>query len=179
MTSSFVLCIKEITMRLSAAIGLALIYSVFALSTNTAQAFALRPQRTCRKVACSKHQQLARKQAPSALFRSTLASEEDTMVTPSVPPQRGGVNNNSSSLAVGFFGKSGLLLLSVFLVKLVYSVFFNDADAQSAAEPRCPWPFIISHDPKQFMKDSPTWMIITYVILLRITKLLASKGTAA
>jgi hypothetical protein len=92
------------------------------------------------------------------------------MVEPKVPHQRGG----AKSLAMGFFGKSGLLLLSIFLVKLVYAVFFPSADDAVDPMSRCPWPFIVFHDPKQFLKDSPTWMIITYVVLLRLSKKLAT-----
>lgn len=100
------------------------------------------------------------------------------MVTPAAPQQR--VPSNSS-LAIGFFGRSGLFLLSVFLVKLVYSVFFPSDDETEGAGmmDRCPWPFIVFHDPKQFFKDSPTWMIVTYVVLVRITKLVGTKGVAA
>jgi len=36
---------------------------------------------------------------------------------------------------------------------------------------RCPWPFIISHDPVQFMKDPPTWIVLTWLALWRMVKL--------
>jgi hypothetical protein len=91
------------------------------------------------------------------------------MVEPKIPYQRGG----ATSLAMGFVGKSGLLLLSIFLVKLVYAVFFP-SDEQVDPMSRCPWPFIVFHDPKQFLKDSPTWMIVTYVVLLRLSKKIAT-----
>jgi hypothetical protein len=74
---------------------------------------------------------------------------------------------------MGFVGKSGLLLLSIFLVKLVYAVFFP-SDEKVDPMSRCPWPFIVFHDPKQFLKDSPTWMIVTYVVLLRLSKKIAT-----
>jgi hypothetical protein len=33
---------------------------------------------------------------------------------------------------------------------------------------RCPWPFIFFHDVKQGLQDSPTWMVVTYIVLKRI-----------
>eukprot|EP00977_Amphora_coffeiformis_P007381 scaffold1598_cov192-Amphora_coffeaeformis.AAC.1 len=70
-----------------------------------------------------------------------------------------------------------LMLLSILLVKGVYAVFFPKD--KSEEQPvgimnRCPWPFVISHDPKQFLKDSPTWMIVTWIALRRILKAVKS-----
>jgi len=77
--------------------------------------------------------------------------------------------------SIGFLGHSGLALLSVFLVKAVYAVFFQKDAAVRDQQPagilnRCPWPFIFFHDIKQGLKDSPTWMVVTWVALWRLTK---------
>lgn len=159
-------------MRLAIASPLPLILSILVLlTTRRAYAFNLRPQRASWVATFSK------RGAPSLLFRSVTEESKDrrTMVTPAAPQQRDA--SSSSSLAIGFFGKTGLFLFSYIFVKLVYIMFFTSNEGQSA-DPRCPWPFIVFHDPKQFMKDSPTWMIVTYVVLLRITKLIGTKGVA-
>lgn len=81
------------------------------------------------------------------------------------------------SLAIGFFGHSGLLLLSILLVRFVYKIFFPAPEGEQPAGilNRCPWPFVIFHDPKQFFKDSPTWMCVTWVVLWRMTKLVTAR----
>jgi len=166
-------CRTSITMRLSAASVLALLLSILVLASTSVEAFVLRPrQRTSRRAATPA--QLSRK-VPSFLFQAPQS--EANMVTPAVPPQRGGANR---SLAIGFFGRFGLVLLSVFLVKLVYAAFFpSETNQTGGMMDRCPWPFIVFHDPKQFFKDSPTWMIVTYVVLLRVAKMVGTKGVAA
>ena len=35
---------------------------------------------------------------------------------------------------------------------------------------RCPWPFIFFHDFKQGLRDKPTWITFTYIILWRCFK---------
>jgi len=82
----------------------------------------------------------------------------------------------ASSSILGFWGHSGLALISIVLVKIVYALFFrrNDDDApqQAGILNRCPWPFIFFHDIKQGFKDSPTWMVVTWVTLWRLTKII-------
>ncbi len=147
-------------MRLPVATLLSLVLSTLFLDSS--QAFGLSSRRATRKS--------SRQAAPSFLFQSQWTrTESTTMVEPKIPHQRGG----ATSLAMGFVGKSGLLLLSIFLVKLVYAVFFP-SDEKVDPMSRCPWPFIVFHDPKQFLKDSPTWMIVTYVVLLRLSKKIAT-----
>ena len=147
-----------------------LFLSLFILFATSVQAFHIGLQASPRKPAS-----LSSELSPKAFLFQTPKSEA-SMVTPSAHQPKSGAN----SLAIGFFGRSGLFLLSVILVKLVYSVFFPSEQAQSGGMmDRCPWPFIVFHDPKQFFKDSPTWMIVTYVILLRITKIVGTKGVAA
>lgn len=111
-------------MRLPAAAALALILSILLL--NSSHAFGLNSQTVAGKLTTQ------RKAAPTLLFQSP--SRTEAMVEPKVPQQRGGAN--TSSLAMGFFGRSGLIFLSVFLVKFVYAVFFP---SEASAEPRCPW----------------------------------------
>jgi hypothetical protein len=82
------------------------------------------------------------------------------------------------SLAIGFFGHSGLLLLSILLVRFMYKLFSLAPEGEQKTAGilnRCPWPFVIFHDPKQFFKDSPTWMCVTWVALWRMTKLAAAR----
>ena len=79
--------------------------------------------------------------------------------------------------SIGFLGHSGLALLSIFLVKAVYALFFRKDAAEQDQQPagilnRCPWPFIFFHDIKQGLKDSPTWMVVTWVALWRLTKVI-------
>lgn len=157
-------------MRVSVVTTRILILSLFLLLATSVQGFHLGLQRRPATFSTK----LPSPQAPSFLFQSPQS--EASMVTPSTHQPKGG----TTSLAIGFFKQSGLFLLSVILVKLVYSVFFPSQQTQSGGMmDRCPWPFIVFHDPKQFFKDSPTWMIVTYVILLRITKIVGTKGVAA
>ena len=84
---------------------------------------------------------------------------------------------------IGFLGHSGLLLASTVLVKLAYALFLTKETPnhqQEQQQPtgmlnRCPWPFIVFHDPKQFLKDSPTWVIVLWASLWRLTKMIATR----
>jgi hypothetical protein len=106
------------------------------------------------------------------------------------------ISSSSSSAIVtrkiGFLGHFGLCLLSVLLVKFVYAIIAaallrqettetdNEQDQKQPQDlppngggilkNRCPWPFIVTHDPIQFLKDSPTWMLVTWIVLWRIIK---------
>eukprot|EP00978_Attheya_sp_CCMP212_P030028 scaffold108964_cov53-Attheya_sp.AAC.1 len=96
-------------------------------------------------------------------------------------------NEDSSSAsqlhiaAIGFFGHSGMFLVSCILVKLVYSAVSSSDDTPkpqyAGIMNRCPWPFIIFHDPKQFLKDSPTWVVVVWVSLWRIIKFASKRAT--
>jgi hypothetical protein len=82
--------------------------------------------------------------------------------------------------AIGFFGHSGLFLVSCILVKLLYSAVSSSdtpKPQQAGIMNRCPWPFIIFHDPKQFLKDSPTWVVVVWVSLWRIIKFASKRAT--
>mmetsp|Transcript_8057 Transcript_8057/g.9723 ORF Transcript_8057/g.9723 Transcript_8057/m.9723 type:complete len:251 (-) Transcript_8057:631-1383(-) len=82
----------------------------------------------------------------------------------------------SSSLRLGFWGHSGLLLVSTLVVTLLKKVFsFSSAEVQQEQQQagilnRCPWPFIFFHDVKQGMKDTPTWITLTWIGLWRLLK---------
>jgi hypothetical protein len=82
-----------------------------------------------------------------------------------------------NGMSIGFFGHSGLAVASIVLVRLFYAVLFPKSpdEAPTGIMNRCPWPFILSHDPKQFFKDSPTYMVLTYFILSRVVKTLARR----
>ena len=80
---------------------------------------------------------------------------------------------------LGFWGHFGLSLTSIVLVKLVYRIFIlkqnNETEEVSNEQPagilnRCPWPFIFFHDYKQGFKDSPTWMVVTWIILWKLSR---------
>ena len=99
-------------------------------------------------------------------FVSLLTDRMDTIQAAGLSDRK-----NPPKRSIGFLGHSGLLLLSALLVKLVQSVAFPSNEAQQAGIlSRCPWPFIVFHDPMQFLKDSPTWIIVTWVALWRILK---------
>lgn len=67
----------------------------------------------------------------------------------------------------------GLFILSVVLVQSFRQAFFP-ADPDKPGQPgimnRCPWPFIFFHDIKTGMKDSPTWVVITWFVLWKVWK---------
>jgi hypothetical protein len=150
-------------MRLS----FALVLSLFVLISST-QAFFI-PQEATRTVMKSRSQ--LPQGAETLLFGS--APRQRTENTSSIPV----LSKANSSLAIGFFGQSGLLLLSILLVTFVTTVFFPSPEGERPAGilNRCPWPFVVFHDPKQFLKDSPTWMCVTWVALWRITKIVAAR----
>ena len=80
----------------------------------------------------------------------------------------------SAASTLGFWGHSGLFLLSVVVVQAVYAYFFardNSEPKQAGILNRCPWPFIFFHDVKQGFKDSPTWIVLTWLMLWRLTKI--------
>lgn len=92
-------------------------------------------------------------------------SQRQRQLIPAVTPLR--------YYSIGFFGHSSLLLLSTLLVMIAKQVFFSTGDSseeQAGIMDRCPWPFIFFHDPKQGMKDSGTWVLITWFALWRILK---------
>mmetsp|Transcript_19593 Transcript_19593/g.46331 ORF Transcript_19593/g.46331 Transcript_19593/m.46331 type:complete len:209 (-) Transcript_19593:180-806(-) len=91
----------------------------------------------------------------------------------------------SSAISPGIASHTGLLLVSTLIVNIVKAVFFTKPPteeeellASSGDEPpkhggmmdRCPWPFIFFHDPKQGMKDSPTWVVVCWYCLYRVWK---------
>ena len=86
----------------------------------------------------------------------------------------------SSATTLGFVGHAGLLLVSTLIINIFKALFFTKApteeeellastgDAppkQSGMMDRCPWPFIFFHDPKQGLKDSPTWVMVCWYCL--------------
>uniref|UniRef100_A0A7S4M8H8 Uncharacterized protein n=2 Tax=Odontella aurita TaxID=265563 RepID=A0A7S4M8H8_9STRA len=78
------------------------------------------------------------------------------------------------AFSVGFFGHSGLLLLSIILVNVIKGLLFPPTDADEPKPAgmmnRCPWPFIFFHDLQQGFKDSPTWVVVVWVALWRCLK---------
>ena len=91
----------------------------------------------------------------------------------------------SSATTLGYVGHAGLLLVSTLIINIIKAVFFtkppteeeellaSTGDAplkQSGMMDRCPWPFIFFHDPKQGLKDSPTWVMICWYCLYRLWK---------
>lgn len=90
---------------------------------------------------------------------------------------------------IGFVGHSGLLLVSTILVtmiRLAWKTYQEQKQKQQATThkkdaavveeaaggvmDRCPWPFIFTHDPVQGLKDPPTWIVITWLVLWRFLK---------
>ena len=43
---------------------------------------------------------------------------------------------------------------------------------------RCPWPFIFFHDPKQGMRDAPTYVVLCWMVLWRLWKYRAAMSAA-
>ena len=79
---------------------------------------------------------------------------------------------------LGFWGHSGLALVSIVVVKAVYAYFFapdKTEPRQAGILNRCPWPFIFFHDVKQGFKDSPTWIVLTWLALWRLSKIVLKK----
>lgn len=91
----------------------------------------------------------------------------------------------SSATSLGIASHAGLLLGSTLFVNIVKAIFFtkppteeeellassgDELPKQSGMMDRCPWPFIFFHDPKQGMKDSPTWVVVCWYILYRVWK---------
>ena len=91
----------------------------------------------------------------------------------------------SLATTLGFVGHAGLLLVSTLIINIIKALFFTKApteeeellastgDAppkQSGMMDRCPWPFIFFHDPKQGLKDSPTWVMVCWYCLYRVWK---------
>lgn len=82
---------------------------------------------------------------------------------------------------LGFLGHSGLLLAStviVFLAKVLWKTIQQSRGVAEAGDDttegvmdRCPWPFIFTHDPIQGIKDPPTWILIVWLALWKISKL--------
>lgn len=88
-------------------------------------------------------------------------------------------NVSLQAASIGFWGNTGLFLVSTMLVKLVYAIGSNSTRAgeqQSAGIlNRCPWPFVVFHDPRQFLKDSPTWVMVLWAALWRISRAVVAK----
>lgn len=78
---------------------------------------------------------------------------------------------------IGFMGHSKLLLASTLFVVLA-KVFWKTLQQSRGIElqeeegmmDRCPWPFIFTHDPIQGLKDSPTWIMVTWLAMWRLLK---------
>jgi len=93
--------------------------------------------------------------------------------------------SSSSSITIGFWGHAGLAVASFWIVKLVYAVWINPKtsnDDEQQQQPagimnRCPWPFIFFHDIRQGFRDSPTWMVLTWVALWRLVKAVLVRPT--
>jgi hypothetical protein len=88
----------------------------------------------------------------------------------------------SQAASIGFLGHTGLLLASTILVKSIYQLFIvKKAETDEEPQPagimsRCPWPFIFFHAPMQGLKDSSTWVAVTWIFLWRIAKWVAVKA---
>ena len=88
----------------------------------------------------------------------------------------------SQAASIGLLGHTGLLLTSVILVKTIYQLFIvKKAETDEEPQPagimnRCPWPFIFFHAPMQGLKDSSTWVAVTWIALCRISKWVAVKA---
>lgn len=136
---------------------------------NFAQAFLIPEERKGKK---DLHIDTKSRTTPSPLFR--LQRPQKVV---EVKPTRDRKTALSASSSIGFLGHSGLLLVSIVLVRFLYALFVPKDEESSAAGMlnRCPWHFVISHDPKQFFKDSPTWMIVCWIALWRIAKVVATK----
>lgn len=79
--------------------------------------------------------------------------------------------------SIGFVGHSGLILASTVLVMLARAFLQTVQQSQGQGSEveggmmdRCPWPFIFTHDPIQGLKDPPTWIVVTWLVLWRIVK---------
>ena len=117
---------------------------------------------------------------------STVARFWDRFVdtTADVTTERNETDEGAQSTRIPIFSTLGvvgintsLMLLSILLVKGVYTIFYprDKSDEEPAGMlNRCPWPFIIFHDSKQFLKDSPTWMIVTWIALRSMLKVVKS-----
>ena len=88
----------------------------------------------------------------------------------------------SATPAIGFFGHSGIFLLSTILVKTAMKYVKTKTDDDNSPPKgimdRCPWPFIFFHDPRQALKDSPTWVVVLWIILWRGWKYILSAKQA-
>jgi hypothetical protein len=164
-------------MRLSFALFLSLLVTIASTCT---QGFVIpQQQQATQSITKSRSQPLVQ-ETNTSLFGSAAPPSRHRQLerTGSNKPVLSMVAN--PSLAVGFFGHSGLFLISVLLVRFVYKIFFPAPEGEQQPAGmlnRCPWPFVIFHDPKQFFKDSPTWMCVSWVILWRMTKLVAARKT--
>jgi len=85
-----------------------------------------------------------------------------------------------TKVSIGFLGHAGLMVLSTVVVSLVKRLFVSaPAEPQQAGIlNRCPWPFIFFHDPKQGLKDAPTWVVVLYLVLWRASKLVVKAKAA-
>jgi hypothetical protein len=87
---------------------------------------------------------------------------------------------SSTSTKIGFLGHFVLFLVSTMLVKMIYRAFIlketADTPKPAGIMNRCPWPFIFFHDIQQGFKDSPTWVVMLYMVLWRV--LVATTATA-
>mmetsp|Transcript_21016 Transcript_21016/g.34743 ORF Transcript_21016/g.34743 Transcript_21016/m.34743 type:complete len:207 (+) Transcript_21016:82-702(+) len=85
--------------------------------------------------------------------------------------------------SIGYFGKFGIYIVSAMVVVALKNTIFpptsaTDGEQQPAAAGimnRCPWPFIFFHDPKQGLKDSPTWIAVAWFALWRAFRMMAAK----
>ncbi|CAB9526067.1 expressed unknown protein [Seminavis robusta] len=139
--------------------------------------------------------QAARRRGKRALISTLAPLQIDKPLRKGEDPKR----EKSSSLfrtdksatmlmgSIGFLGHSGLLLASTVLVLLIKQLLATIQQARKGEDyatdesnggmmDRCPWPFIFSHDPIQGLKDPPTWIVVTWIALWRITKIASRKS---
>ena len=77
----------------------------------------------------------------------------------------------SSVPPIGLVGHVGIMSIATLVVKRLYRSFFLKEDEPSVGVmERCPWPFVFFHDPKQGLKDTPTWITLLYIIIWRCVK---------
>lgn len=77
----------------------------------------------------------------------------------------------ASAPPIGLFRHVGILFTATFVVKgLKRGLSSKDEKSPVGVMQRCPWPFIFFHDPKQGLKDTPTWITLLYVVMWRCVK---------
>jgi hypothetical protein len=94
----------------------------------------------------------------------------------------------ATTTSIGFLGHSGLIFISIVLVRRVYGAIRSHQISSTSSKDipppppagildRCPWPFVVFHDVRQFFRDSPTWVTLLYVVLWRAIKMAQKSRT--